>query len=83
MDIGGGTGFIQKFTIDPFIQKKIFWQNKYDLSSICGGKIDMLLSEEILSWFGKYERRIGDKEKLKILTEAERIKEALSFDEIA
>lgn len=79
VDIGGETGFIQKFVIDNGFKTKIISQTKREFRFLNGREIDQLLMEKLLLLFRKCI--IDITEKSKILAEVERMKEALSFDE--
>lgn len=79
IDIGGSTGFIQKFMIDDSFEKKIINLMKREFFFINGREIDQALMRQLLLLFKKYN--MDAKEESKILAEVERIKEALSFDE--
>lgn len=78
VDIGGGTGFIQKFSFDQGFGEK------RDLSFLCGRNINQYLRTEIFGFLVQNVKR----EFLSVirakyfgLAEIEEIKEALSFDE--
>lgn len=81
VDMGAGTGFIQKFMIDGKFGRKIINQANCELSFTCGGEINEYLMKELLLLYGKRKTDLSDMEKSKMLAEIERIKEVLSFDE--
>uniref|UniRef100_A0AC34Q712 Uncharacterized protein n=1 Tax=Panagrolaimus sp. JU765 TaxID=591449 RepID=A0AC34Q712_9BILA len=76
VDIGGGTGYIQKFSMIQGLKEK------HVLSFLSGRRINEMLWKQLeLTLLSKYQMRIDDR--FILMTEMERIKETLSFDESA
>uniref|UniRef100_A0AC34Q434 Uncharacterized protein n=1 Tax=Panagrolaimus sp. JU765 TaxID=591449 RepID=A0AC34Q434_9BILA len=74
VDIGGGTGFIEKFSFEEGFHEKL------DLSSFCGREINEKLEHELRDLF--YERfKIWPTFNVEQKLEIEKIKEDFSFEE--